>query len=333
MHAFHHHDGIVHHNGNGQHHGRKRQQVEREADHVEQEEGTNQGYRDGNGRNERAAEVLQEEEHHDKHEDKRLDKRLDHFVDRGKEEVVYALGHFDFHTFGQILPTVFKQGFDVLYNLCGVGAGNLHHDTRYGTVSVHAAGEGVGAASQFHLGHILHPYHIAVSRGTDNHVLKVGCFAQAAFVAQGILEGLVFSLTDGTGSRFDVLFRQNAGNVRRHQVVFRHFFGIQPDTHGIVGTHHHGVAHTLDTLHLGDDVDFGVVLDKVGRIFIGHVHDGENYQHGALAFLRNHTDLGNFRRQQALCLGHTVLHVHRSHIRVGALFESNVDGGVTGVGG
>ena len=301
MHAFHHHDGIVHHDSNGQHHGRKRQQVERETNDVEQEEGTNQGYWDGNCRDECAAEVLQEEEHHNEHEDKRLDKRLDNFVDRGKEEVVYALGHFDFHAFGQILPAVFKQCFNVLNNLCGVGAGNLHHDTRYGTVSVHAAGEGVGATSQFYLGHILHTDDVTVSRRTDNHVLKVGCFAQAAFVAQGILECLVFAFADGTGSSFDVLFRQNAGNVRRHQVVFRHFFGIQPDTHRVVGTHHHGIAHTLDTLHLGDDVDFGVVLDEVRRVFICHVDDGENNQHGALAFLCNHTDLGNFRRQQTLC--------------------------------
>ena len=52
MDSLHNHDGIIDHNGNGKHKGGKCQQVEREAEHVEEEECTDQRHRNGNQRNE-----------------------------------------------------------------------------------------------------------------------------------------------------------------------------------------------------------------------------------------------------------------------------------------
>ena len=52
MHGLNDHDGIVDHNGNSQQQGRQRQQVDGEAEDVEEEEGTNERYRDGNQRDE-----------------------------------------------------------------------------------------------------------------------------------------------------------------------------------------------------------------------------------------------------------------------------------------
>ena len=141
VHAFHHHNSIVHHNGNGKHHSRKRQQVDGETDDVEREERTDQCHRYGNGGDKRGAEVLQEDKHHDEHEDKCLNQGLDYFVDRGEEEVVHALCHLDVHAVGQIFFTLFEEGGYVVDNLRGVGAGNLHHDTRHSPVAVHLAGE------------------------------------------------------------------------------------------------------------------------------------------------------------------------------------------------
>ena len=50
-------------------------------------------------------------------------------------------------------------------------------------------------------------------------------------------------------------------------MVFGHFFGIQPNTHGIICTHDHRVTHALNTLHLGNDVDFSIVLYELRIIF------------------------------------------------------------------
>ena len=333
MHTFDHHNGVVHHNGDGQHHGREGEQVDGEADEVECEEGTYQGHGDGNSGYEGTAEVLQEEEHHDKHEDEGFDKRLDHFVDRGKEEVVHALCHLDFQSFGKVLLAVGEQGFHVFYNLRSVGACNLHHDARYRAVTVYATGEGVGRTAKFHTGHVLHPDHVAVGRGADDHVLKFRRLAKATFVAEGVLEGLVLALADVARCSLNVLFGEYARDVRGHEVVFGHLFGVEPDTHGVVGAHHHGVAHTLHALHLGNDVDFRVVLDEVRFVLVRSVHDRENHEHGALALLRNHTDAGYFRGEQTLCLRNAVLHVHGGHVGVGALLEGDLDGSVTRVGG
>ena len=71
---------IVDHNRDGKHHGRECQQVQTEADNLQGKEGGNQGYRDGNGRNQRRTHILQEDIHHDEHQDKGLNQRLDYFM-------------------------------------------------------------------------------------------------------------------------------------------------------------------------------------------------------------------------------------------------------------
>lgn len=86
-------DGIVDHNGNGKHHGRKSQQVEAESDEFQYEECSNQGYRNGDGGNQRGAHILQEDVNHDEHQDEGFDQRLYYLMDGGKKEVVGALGH------------------------------------------------------------------------------------------------------------------------------------------------------------------------------------------------------------------------------------------------
>ena len=42
MDSLHHHDSVVHHNGDSQQQGREYQQVDREAEHLQEEEGTDQ---------------------------------------------------------------------------------------------------------------------------------------------------------------------------------------------------------------------------------------------------------------------------------------------------
>ena len=73
-------DGVVDHYGNGEHHGAKGQQVDTESDDIKYEECTNQGYRDGNGRNQCRAQVLQEDVYHDEHQNKGFNQRFDYFM-------------------------------------------------------------------------------------------------------------------------------------------------------------------------------------------------------------------------------------------------------------
>ena len=58
MYSLNYHDGIVNHNCDGQQQGRKNEQVDGEAQHIEEEESTDKRYGNGNQRDQRGAPVL-----------------------------------------------------------------------------------------------------------------------------------------------------------------------------------------------------------------------------------------------------------------------------------
>ena len=331
--TFHDHNRVIDHNRNCKHHRGEGEEVEREADEVEHEERTNQRHRDGDGGNDGASEVLQEDEDHDEHEDECLDERLDDFMDGGEEEVVHVLCDADAQSVGHVFLAFVEQGDDVVHNLGCVGACNLHDDTRHGAVTVHASGERVGASAEFHSCHVFDADDCAVGVGADDHVLKLRGFGQTTFVAERILERLVLSFSDASRCGFDVLFSQDGGDVGRHEVVFRHFLRLEPDSHGVISTHHHRVADTFHTLHLRNDVNLGVVLNEVRSVFVSFVHDGEDDEHGALSLLCDDADLCHFGGEETLCFCHAVLDVDGSHVGVSPLLEGDADVGGTGVGG
>ena len=62
-------------------------------------------------------------------------------------------------------------------------------------------------------------------------------------------------------------------------MVLRHDVGLEPYTHRVVGTHDHHIAHTVDTLHLGDNVDLHVVLDEFLRVLAAGVIEGHADKH------------------------------------------------------
>ncbi|GFH88672.1 hypothetical protein IMSAGC001_04116 [Bacteroides acidifaciens] len=156
---------------------------------------------------------------------------------------------------------------------------------------------------------------------------------QTAFVADGVLEGLVTAFAELSRSSFHVLFCQSGGYVARNQLILRHYVRTQPDAHGVILSHHGGVTHTRHTLNLRNQVDFRIVLDERFRIRVGFVIEGEYHQHGGLAFLCCHTDFGHFGGEQSLRHRNTVLHIDGSHVRVCPLFEVDGDFAGTCVGG
>jgi hypothetical protein len=82
MDGLHHHDSIIHHNTNGQYECKQSKQVDTETKQLHEEEGTNDSYRHSDGRDQRRAEILQEDEHHNKHEDECFYQGGFHLADR-----------------------------------------------------------------------------------------------------------------------------------------------------------------------------------------------------------------------------------------------------------
>jgi hypothetical protein len=90
--VLHHHDGVVDQQADGQHHAEHGQRVDRIAERGQHAEGAEQHHRHGDGRDQRGAPVLQEDEHHDEDQDDGLDQGLDHVLDRQLDEGRVSIG-------------------------------------------------------------------------------------------------------------------------------------------------------------------------------------------------------------------------------------------------
>ena len=106
---------------------------------------------------------------------------------------------------------------------------------------------------------------------------------------------------------------------------------IEPNAHGIRPREDLRITDTRYTLHERNEVDLRVVFDKVAAIAVFRVDNGENHEHRTLPLLRDHTDTRDFCRENTGGFGHSVLHVHSSHIGIRAHFEGDLDRSYTGI--
>ncbi len=80
------HDGIVDHQAGCQHNPKERQRIDGEVQQLDESERPNQRHGNRNRRNQRAAPILQEEEHHQHDAEDRLSQCLQHFLNRVADE-------------------------------------------------------------------------------------------------------------------------------------------------------------------------------------------------------------------------------------------------------
>ena len=326
-------DRIVDHNRNSQHHRAEGQQVHTEPDQVKHKEGTDQRHRDGNHRDQCRAEILQEDVHDDHHEQEGLQQRFDHLFDRCEEEIVRTHQHLFLDTGRKRIFDALEVFLDVLDNGRSIRTGGLEDNHRHTRMPIHIITESVSQTAQLNIGDILEPQHFAVGIGSDHDILELLLGLQAPLIAHHILERLVAQLAELAGRSLDILFGQRRRHVGRHQFVLGHHIGLEPDTHRVVGTHHHRIAHTGNTLNLGHDVDVRIVFEELLVVPVVGTVKREDQQHTGLSLLGDDTDLRYLGRQETLRLGHTVLHVDGRHVGVDTLLEVDGDRRITGIGG
>ena len=114
-------------------------------------------------------------------------------------------------------------------------------------------------------------------------------------------------------------------DIVRSEPVLSHHIGLQPDTQGIRITQALYITHTSDTHQARLDVDINIVGDEVLVILVVGTSHSEDTQNIVLSLLHLYTHLIDISRQQGLCTGHAVLHIHRSHVGVGTLLEIDID--------
>ena len=134
MHRFDHHDRVVHHDADRQHQREERDQVDREAEQLQEKEGPDQRHRNRQGRDQRGTQIPEEHEDHQRHQHEGLEQGVQHLLDRGVQEVGNVVGEFIVHAGRErFLLDLLELLLDLLDDGGGVGAGSLlENDGRRG---------------------------------------------------------------------------------------------------------------------------------------------------------------------------------------------------------
>ena len=141
--VFHHHNGIIHHNTNHQHHRKHAQHVDRHAQIPNAGKSAQQGNRHHNGRNQRIADILQKQEHHQKHQHHCLNQCAHHFLNRKRHKSRGVIRSRPSH----IARKIFLQFSHLRLHSSGGGqsiaAIGKHHSHAHGGLAVEACGSGI----------------------------------------------------------------------------------------------------------------------------------------------------------------------------------------------
>ena len=324
MNRLDHHDGIIDHNRNRQQQGGQRKQVDGESENPEEEERTNQSHRYSNHRNQRRTEVLQEDIHYDEHQYQGDDQGEDNLLNRCEQELSNIHQDDILQPRRITLLQFIKRFLYVACNLGSIGTGNLLNHTHYGRLTIVEQVYIILQTTQLNLGNFTEAESLTGSIALDKNVLILQWSLQTTLVTQGIFILHIRALTKATRGSLDILLCQSLRNIRRNQSELLHLLWLQPDTHRVVtGRRALHITHTIDTLQLRNDVDQGVVGNKLVVVTAIVCSQSEHDYVGTLTLGYGDTHPGNLGRQQRLRLRHTVLYIDRSHIRVGTLLEVN----------
>ena len=206
---------------------------------------------------------MQKDINHQDNQDNSLNQRFHHFVDRGEEEIVAGHHLGKLHAFRQVLACFFKEPVNLPVHFRGIGARGLEHHAGDTGMSIHGTFVGITVLTQLYIGDVLQFQHLAVFGRTDDDVAELLRSNEASRIFHGILIRLIRVLTKRPGGRFDILLCQHSRHIRRYQLVLRHDIRFHPDTHAVVTTHNHHIAHTGDTENLRLQVDTDIVGKKV----------------------------------------------------------------------
>jgi len=319
-----HHDRIVHDDADGQHHREQRQHVDREAEGVEAGQRAHQGYRHDDSRDDRDAQVFQEQVHHQEDQDHRLGQRLDHFGNRDLDEAAGVVGNLPGNALGKVLLQFRHASLDGLGDIQGVAVGSNAHGDGGGRLAVDAGEDVVVLGAEFDARDVPDPQRRAVGLGADDDVAE---FLWGLQAAAGDDDGIEFlaggsrHLAQLAGGELDVLGAHGADHVIGRQVVGVQFFRLEPEAHRVFGAEQDGLA---DALHAPDRVEHvGGGIAAQGHVVVSLVRrvEGDEQQVVALGLGHRHPQAAHVLGQARLDPLVAVLGLHRGGIDVGARFE------------
>ena len=337
VHGLHHHDGVVHHDADGQHQGEERDQVDRQAEQLHHEEGADERHRDREDGDERAAPVAQEQEDHERHQDERIPQGVQHLFDGRVQEGAHVIAHLVVHPGGHELGLLPQLLLHLGDHIAGVAAqGLLQHDGGRGP-AVEVGVDVEELAAELHVGHIAQADQLALLIGPDDDVTVLLGLVELALVHQHVLQRLrvdARALPQAAGTGDEALLLHGLHHLLRTDGVGAHPVRLEPHAHGVLAAAQDlGLGDTGDALDLRDQLRERIVVqEELVRVLPVavevHVHE-----HAGLHRRDDHPFALHQQGQVGHHLVHARLHADHRHVRVGARFEDDADGGFTGTGG
>ena len=187
MYGFHYHDGVVHHDTDGQHQREERDEVDRQAEQLHHEEGTDQGDRHGDDGDQRGAPIAQEEEDHQCHQDEGIAQGVQHLFDGCIEECAHIVTHLVVDTGWHELGLLLQLLLHLCDHLTGVAAqGLLQHDGG-GWLAIEVGVDVEELAAQFHVGDVAQLDHLAFLVRADDDVPVLLGLIELALIDEHVL--------------------------------------------------------------------------------------------------------------------------------------------------
>ena len=321
------HNGIIDHRSDDQYEGKECEHVQRETDGVDDGQGGDQRYDDGDGGDDGGAPAAKEYPHDDNHQQQGFEQGLYYAGDGGVEEVFLALQILDDDAWRQRMAYLLHLTVYLLDNLVGIGTCHLVDADVDARLTVGLTYYIIVLRTQFHTGYVADAQDITTGQRTDDQLFVFLLLLVAAAIFQHVLESILALSAQRTCGHLNVLLVEHLCHIGWRQPIAGHLQRVEPDAHGVVGPHHVHFANTWDTTQTWFDVDFCIVGQK--RTVEGRVWavDGYLLDVGGLAFADGDTTLYDVARQTTLYGGGTVLYIYHRHIGVCALTEEDADAG------
>ena len=267
FHGFHHNHGVIHHQADGQHHAQEADGIQREAQERKQREGGDDGNRNGDGRNQRGAPALQEDEHHQNHQQEGFHQRVLNFLNGGAHGQRGVQRQVVFHSGGEAAGAVFKALDQGVHRVDGVGAGGGVHGDGARIPAVVFAGYVVSLGTQLHLGDVFQVKKLVPVR-TDDDVAEFFSRLKASLGLDAVCEfrsGRGRLRADLAAGNHGVLRLDGGLDFSHGDVLSGHFGGVQPDAHGVAACAEHlHVAHAGNAFHGVHQAHVGIVAQEDG---------------------------------------------------------------------
>ena len=200
LNVFNDHNRVIDHNTDHQYHRKHGQYVNRHTHVGNKGKTTQQGNRYNNGRNQRIADVLQEEIHHQEYQYDGFQKRIGHFLNRNIHEFGSIVRNFPAHAVWKILLQNCHFFFHGSRRCQSVTAVGQHHCHTGGIHAVQTYGSRIVLHTQADFGNVFQIDIRTIGIGYQNDVAKLFSSAQLTLRCNGRRNGLTCSRrqrTDG----------------------------------------------------------------------------------------------------------------------------------------